>query len=372
MQDLDINRISFEEIKEFHDLNMNALPDGQYSIVAVVTGGKDTYISSPIGSSGGTVTVPPLSSVVSVGNTSSTGIEIGGSSAFDILQFNRIHNNDITIENNSIESRGTLNISTMTGIITMSSTSEVTLNVARGIVAKTLNTSHGIISGGTISASNPVKPQELVTLDYLLNHYNSGNFLKIDGTSQMAGNFDLNNNRLILNPDLSIEGADDLGHAYIALNGEVRVAGKISAVESSSPGDLATVNYVNTAIAGSGAGHDPEALPKAGGTMEGDISMQDNSIAFGYDPSNTYAAKITGSTVAPGRGKIDITAPGGLDIHTEVKISNGLKVADKDVIVNDTTGGTGSITRIWTGTQAQYDLIVQNDDDEIYTLYVIV
>lgn len=379
MQDLDINRVSFEEIVEFHDLNMDDLQDGQYNIVAVVTGGSTEYVPNPVGSGGGGSTVPPLSAVTAVGNHTTGGIIVDGDSTFINIILSSAQFNDMRLEDNNITSQNALNMNAYYGI-SMNSFSGNTLNVIGEISSSSLKINgNSEFIGRAISSRIPTADDDLINLKYLTDNYSRGDFLDVNGTNYMKANLKLNGYALILNGEqqqggyeMHIRGIEGQQESYIEIKGDVKINGTISAIESSISTDLATVNYVDTAISSIGEGFDPNALPKAGGAMSGPIEMSTNEVVFGFNKDHTYRAFISGKGVAPGRSELTIEASGGIKMNGTVEVQNSIRERGRKVVTSETAGGTGEVTRIWSGSQAQYDVIVQSDDDEIYTLYIII
>lgn len=388
--DLNINRVSFEEIEEFHDLDVSTLPDGQYNIVAVVDSGKVSYVINQVGTGGGGSVIPPLRSVIAVGNTSEEGINIYGKSSIeeletDILETTKLITPEIEIYLNNIKGSDSIFISALNNI-TLSSINGEPITINDGIYSFGDIYSTGTIDAkGIMTAEDPdgTDPQGVVTVNYMTNNFSSTSFLNVDGSSKMLGDIDLNSNKLKLahftdsipqDHDVEIFGSiDNITLEKIAtITSNVNVEGNVIVTDpNESDTDIdkyaATRGYVNSLV---GVLPEPPSFLE-GFTMGGPINMSENKIAFGHDSTDPNTSFIQGTIISPDKVDLEIKTTGALEIEAVTNVNAVLTEKNKEVITSEQFGTEFVVKDIWVGSQQKYDKLVDDNDDDTRTLYII-
>jgi hypothetical protein len=331
-QDPNINRVSFEEIEEYHLLDFEKAPNGQYSIVSIVTNGKVVH-GKILADLGSTAPIPDLNLVTAIGNSSTVGLDIQGATTIrDGLSIGIPSAETVIIDNAGIQVIGKFNhksgnayfedgltigtqfISEVTATLNASTPQDVALQI------------NGVAKGQQPQAIP--EDDELATVKYVL-----------DNISAPPSN----------PPSVPEERLIPPG------GGTEQILSKVN-------GDDYNIHWVDKPTGGGGT--DPDALPKAGGTMVGDITMDDtNRIYFSYEPGSSYSKNYIygdndGSDTYVHIGAEDLVrfesdAP---PYYSTTSISTG-KPPSGTLIVNTRDNGGKALYGIWTGTQTEYNNI---------------
>jgi len=334
MNDPNINRVGFEEISEFHDLNYNEITGtGIYNIGYDVDTGR--FIWDPSGGTPGGPAGPyPLDAVVGIDNKSPipiliegtpyTGSSIGAIMAWGTslgIVFGDVVNATSIVTDSLSVNTLTINASLTAGNLTATSIGTNTLVGVSG----TFNTVTLIDAVDASSADNIAATKKYV-----------------------------DDNTVVLptpTPD----------------NRLIPPGGDIFFVLAKTSSDDFESNWVPLPTGGT----DPNALPMSGGTMSGTLNMMQNKVTFGLSENNTDSAYIKSTVNGAGKTEMVVHSSGNITIDSNVNITD-LYVENREVVTSYTAGSNDLITGMWTGTQAQYDQILNNHDDFPYVLYIII
>ena len=411
MEDLDINRVSFEEIHEYHNLDLDTLPDGQYGIIANVVGGAVAHIVTPAAGGGAVV---PLESVVQAGNTSTMDIVIGGTayaptSIGNIMEWSSGTTNFI----------GAVNFAdAVTGPQPGTGDNELaTILYVNNKVGESNNFLQ--LSGGTMDASAKIK----------FDSYIYENWLSFEGLhwKNPGGETDIRQRSIVVMDTTTAISWDNDGHVGIkgspwhdyalGVNGKGRFTDTVSVVTDPSSSSKGLYIYNNK------SGSDVVAANIKAYTLGGTIELIKTTAAgvytgYTFDAYNGqvginreyesgYALSVDGKGKFTGAVELEdspiiIKRAGhifgmGLDgqenmnfdhdtggnfqwrdgnssnaVRMKLDIDTGkLTLGTEEVIKTNTASTTTKITSMWTGTQSQYDSISPAPTSDNGVLYVI-
>jgi hypothetical protein len=343
-EDLNINRVSFEEIEEYHLLDLKEAPDGQYSIISIVNNGK--VIHGKMLTDGTNVpVVPDLNLVTAVGNISTKGLEIHGATTIrDGLSIGALLAETVIMDSAGLQVIGDFNQKNGTAYFEdgLAVGTQLISEVIAELNAPTLQDVALQINGIAKGQQPQATPDdaELATVKYV-----------IDSIADIPASPALPTERLIP-PGGTTE----------------QILSKIDDTDYN-------IHWVDKPSGGGGT--DPVALPKTGGTMVGDITMDDtNKIYFSYGPGSQYTGNYIGGDndghdtfVTIGAEDSVIIKSDSPPVYSTTSISTG-KPPEGMLIVNTRNNGGGALYGMWTGTQAQYDNIPSEDLDA-RVLYII-